>query len=135
MKKRRLYTILGIACAIGYSWLFFASRLLQDSSGFHLCFFKNAFGIPCPTCGSTRAVLLLTRGDLIGSVLLNPIGIVLATIMIVVPLWLVYDFLTKKETLLLAYHEMERTVRINWVAAVLITLVIANWIWNFYKPL
>jgi hypothetical protein len=135
MKKHRLYTILGIACAVGYSWLFLASRLLESNIGIHLCFIKTVFGIPCPTCGSTRAVLLLTRGDLIGSLLLNPIGLILSIIMVVTPFWLAYDLLTRKDTLFIAYQQFERTVRVKWVAVILIALVAANWIWNFYKPL
>jgi len=135
MKRNRLYTILGIACAVGYSWLFFADRLIDDNSGIHLCYFKTVFGIPCPTCGSTRAVLLLTKGDFVGSLLLNPIGLLLAIIMIVIPFWLAYDLVTKNDTLFVAYQKFERTVRIKWVAAILIMLMVANWIWNFYKPL
>ncbi len=135
MSRNRLYTILGIACAIGYSWLFFASRSIEDNNGFHLCFVRNVFGIPCPACGSTRSVLLLMRGDFTASLLLNPIGIILAVIMVLIPFWLIYDLLAKRETLLEAYRNFERTVRIKWVAAILIALVAANWIWNFYKPL
>lgn len=135
MKRNRLYTILGIACVVGYSWLFFANRLLDTGDGFHLCYFRTVFGIPCPTCGSTRAVLLLMRGDIIGSLLLNPVGILIAIIMIVMPLWLASDLLFKKQTLFTAYRKSEQAVRIKWVAAILIALVIANWIWNFYKPL
>lgn len=135
MKRNRLYTILGIACVVGYSWLFFANSLIAKDSGITLCFIRNVFGIPCPTCGSTRAVLLLAQGDLAGSILFNPIGIILAAIMLALPLWLAYDLSTKKQTLLNAYNNFERIVRIRWIATLLIILLIANWIWNFYKPL
>jgi hypothetical protein len=134
MKRNRLYLILGIVCVVGYSWIFFAAKRFGTGT-LHLCYFKTVFGIPCPTCGSTRAVLTLLRGDFVGSLLLNPIGIVLATIAIVLPLWLGYDLLMKKATLFVAYQKAERTVRVKWVAALLIALVVANWIWNFYKLL
>ena len=35
-----------------------------QTAGIRLCLFKRLTGIPCPTCGGTRAVLHLLRGDL-----------------------------------------------------------------------
>lgn len=134
MGRNRLYTILGIVCVIGYSWLFFGAKQ-ADAGIFHACYFRSISGIPCPTCGSTRAVVTLLHGDIIGSVLLNPIGIFLVIVMMGLPFWLVYDLVTKKATLFAAYQKVEQTVRIKWIAALLIALIVANWIWNFYKQL
>lgn len=134
MKRNRLYTILGIACAIGYSWLFFALTKIGGLEDYRLCFIRNVFGIPCPTCGSTRSAIHFFSGDFLSALWINPIGIVLAIIMVLLPLWLAYDLLLKKDTLLKAYQKTEQTVRVKWIAALLILLVAANWIWNFYKP-
>jgi len=38
------------------------------------CLFRSMTGLPCPTCGSTRAVLALARLDLAGAVALNPLA-------------------------------------------------------------
>lgn len=34
--------------------------------------FKGIFGIPCPACGGTRAIILLAKGDAAGCMELNP---------------------------------------------------------------
>jgi len=38
-----------------------------------LCHFKRLTGVPCPTCGGTRAALRAGEGDLWGSFLANPL--------------------------------------------------------------
>lgn len=42
------------------------------------CAFASVFGAPCPGCGSTRAVLALTRGDIDGVLRHNALGPVMA---------------------------------------------------------
>ena len=37
------------------------------------CLFRNATGLPCPTCGSTRAALAVADGRLLDAVMLNPL--------------------------------------------------------------
>ncbi|MDR0288245.1 MAG: DUF2752 domain-containing protein, partial [Clostridiales bacterium] len=31
-----------------------------------VCPFDSLFGIPCPSCGSTRAIISLIKGDMVG---------------------------------------------------------------------
>jgi hypothetical protein len=38
------------------------------------CAFRDAFGVPCPTCGMTRSVLLTLHGQLSDALTLNPGG-------------------------------------------------------------
>jgi hypothetical protein len=38
------------------------------------CAFKTITGLPCPTCGVTRTVIALSRGDLDGALFLNPLA-------------------------------------------------------------
>ncbi len=37
------------------------------------CAFKMLTGIPCPTCGATRSVVALARGDVTASFIMNPL--------------------------------------------------------------
>jgi hypothetical protein len=39
------------------------------------CVFKAGTGVPCPSCGSTRALESLVAGDLVGAVLVNPLAV------------------------------------------------------------
>ncbi|MDZ7292166.1 MAG: DUF2752 domain-containing protein [candidate division KSB1 bacterium] len=40
------------------------------------CTFRNLFGIPCPSCGMTRAGLALARGKLKTAFTLNPLFVI-----------------------------------------------------------
>ena len=42
-----------------------------------VCYFHEITSIPCPTCGSTRAILALVRGDIVSAFLFNPLFFVL----------------------------------------------------------
>jgi hypothetical protein len=44
-----------------------------DRLGITLCTFKAATGLPCMTCGGTRTLALLARGDLPGALAMNPL--------------------------------------------------------------
>ena len=69
------------------------------------------------------------------ALLLNPLGIIMGSLMVILPVWLLYDLVTRKDTLYGNYQKFENTVRIRWVAIVLMLLIMANWIWNIQKGL
>ncbi len=46
-----------------------------------VCPMKRLFGIPCPTCGATRAALLLLHGDPAGAFRMNPLVFVGGTVL------------------------------------------------------
>jgi hypothetical protein len=48
-----------------------------DRLGITLCAFKRLTGIPCATCGSTRALAQLAHLDLAGALALNPLSALL----------------------------------------------------------
>ena len=52
--------------------LLVAGRILPVTQLAPDCVFKAITGIPCPTCGSTRSVLLLSHGHLIAAFRMNP---------------------------------------------------------------
>lgn len=47
------------------------------------CLFARVLHVPCPGCGSTRAVLALAHGDLDGVLRYNPFGPVVALLILV----------------------------------------------------
>ncbi len=52
-----------------------AVRLLSlDDLGFSICSFKLWTGLPCPSCGSTRALGCLAHFDLAGAFAMNPLA-------------------------------------------------------------
>ena len=134
MTKNKLYSLLLIACLAGFIYLFYNIHTLQSQT-FRVCIIKNVTDYPCPSCGTTRAVTLLLKGKFIESLVLNPIGIVVAIIMIIFPIWILIDIIYKKETFYFWYKKAEGTIRKPWLASILIVLVLLNWIWNIYKHL
>jgi len=61
-----------------------------DRLPFALCVFKGLTGLPCPTCGSTRALGRLFTFDLAGALAMNPFVTLTA---VAVAAWAVADLL------------------------------------------
>lgn len=136
MSRYKLYVLLSTACAAGYIWLAINYQLhVTNSIETGVCIFKHVTNIPCPSCGSTRSVLSLMKGDIQGALFLNPIGFILMTILIISPFWILYDLISRKETLFNAYQKAEFFMRRKWIAIPAILLVFLNWIWNISKGL
>jgi hypothetical protein len=137
MKKNKLYSLILVACFLGYSWLLFLKLTPVKKSGLDLtvCVFKRVTSFPCPSCGTTRAVSDFFNGAILHSLYLNPFGIVVGVIMVVSPIWIIWDFITKKHSFYSFYIEIENILRKKKIAIPLIILVILNWIWNINKQL
>lgn len=134
MTKNKLYAIVSIACFLGLAYLFYKINY-SESSHLTVCIIKNVSGYACPSCGTTRAMQLFLQGDIVESFLTNPFGIIVALLMVIAPIWILFDIITKKETFYFWYIKTEKIIRNKWIAIPLILLVILNWIWNLYKGL
>ena len=136
MSRNGLYSLIGVACLLGA--LYFAISYFRNDwfemLGWKTCFFKSLTGYPCPTCGTTRSVKLLFDGDLAGAFLMNPIGIVVGLLAVLVPSLLVYDLLFKKDTLHRVYLSVEKDMvkHKGWVV-VFVILILLNGVWNVCK--
>ena len=134
--RNKLYLLLFTACLAGYIWLYHSiTRQTSGTTTVDVCLIKHVTNIPCPSCGSTRSVISLTRGDFINAFFINPFGYLVALIMLISPLWVLIDLLMKKSTLFDFYHQMERFLKRPTIAIPSIFLVILNWIWNVLKGL
>jgi hypothetical protein len=51
------------------------------------CAFRGLTGLPCPTCGTSRALLALGRGDLAGALAVQPFVTALAALFALLLLW------------------------------------------------
>ncbi len=93
-----------------------------DRLPYTVCYLKAFTGIPCPTCGSTRAVGCLAHGDLAGAFAMNPLAT--AALLALVP-WALADLglLTRGRALGLSVSPgVGRALRLAAVVTVL-----ANW--------
>lgn len=135
MTRNRLYLTLLILLLAGYSWLIFSIYHTYSvySESVELCIFKVITGVPCPSCGSTRSVVSFFKGDVYEAIMYNPIGIILAGLIVFTPFWLLYDIIFKRDSLLNFYNKFEIFITGKKIMIIAITLVIANWIWNIFK--
>ncbi len=135
MSRNKLYLILSVACLLGYTWLGFSwdRSSVPDNIPLGSCIWKQVTGIACPSCGVTRSVLALCKGEFLNAILLNPFGLIVLIILLVAPLWIVYDVIRRKESLLRFYNFMERLLIQPGIAVPVVVLVMSNWIWNIYK--
>ena len=132
LSRGRLYTLLLLLSACGYLWLFAYnnSSFLGDWGG---CWFRYFFHIPCPSCGNTRAVHAAFHGEWLASLYYNPLGLLLAALMVVVPLWIIADLLRGSSSFFHAYQATEQRLQ-RWPYAVTgIVAIVINWIWNLVK--
>lgn len=136
IKRNKLYTTMFIACLAGYTWLYFSisnnETIIQN---FEVCLIKYSTGIPCPACGTTRSIGSLIKGNLDEVIKINPLGVLVAIIMLVAPIWIIIDVFTKRKTFLVSYNKIETSLKKPRNAIPLILLVIINWIWNINKGL
>lgn len=135
MRRNTLYRLLGASCVVGYGWLYYEMKLAAATSSIGVCLVKHVTAIPCPSCGTTRSVVAMLQGDWGQALLLNPFGYLIAAILLLAPVWILFDLFSKRATLFQAYQYLERVVRKPFYAVPLVMLVLANWIWNIMKGL
>jgi hypothetical protein len=134
MNKKNLYILLTVLSLVGYAWL--GWNIIEDSATPTACIFKSVTHLPCPSCGTTRSLVLLANGDVEGSLLANPLGAVLALALVIVPMWLLADTFRRSDSLFRSYRFSERLLVANkWISIPAIALILLNWCWNIAKGL
>ena len=63
-----------IFLGIGAAAAFAVAVLHLDRLPMLVCLFRATTGLPCLTCGATRALAALASGDLMGALVLNPLA-------------------------------------------------------------
>lgn len=134
MKKNRLYIFLLALIGLGYGWLIFFNHTENNPQPIG-CFFKKATNYPCPSCGTTRSVSLLIKGDFLQAAVMNPFGYIVATLMLVIPIWIGIDLVKKTTSFYSIYLLAEKFISKKPITLILVVLVLLNWYWNIKKNL
>jgi hypothetical protein len=95
------------------------------------CVFKNLTGWPCPGCGSTRAAMAFFDLRIADAIRLNPMGIMFALGAVVLPFWLLADFIRKKNTLYEFWNRANLIINKKPVLIFLFAFIALIWIHNF----
>lgn len=136
MTRTRLHILVLALSLAGYGWL--GWNLAADAVGGGPaptpCLLRQATGVPCPSCGTTRAVEALAAGDVGRSAATNPFGLVLALALVAFPAWIAHDIARSRDGFHRFFLAVDRTFRERRGAAIAgIAAVAANWGWNILK--
>jgi hypothetical protein len=137
MKKNNLYIlVIGLSLA-GYLWL---AWNVFESASLHAptttCIWKGITHLPCPSCGTTRSLVLLVKGHVAESLLVNPFGVILALALTIIPFWIIADTFRKSDSFFRWYVSAEHLLVKNmWISIPAIAVVVLNWCWNIMKGL
>tara|TARA_B110000503_G_C7078306_1_gene383962 strand:- start:517 stop:903 length:387 start_codon:yes stop_codon:yes gene_type:complete len=124
------------ACLLGYTWLYYNVAIKPaEGKQVEVCLIKYHLNIPCPSCGSTRSIISMLKGDFNGALKKNPFGYLIAIIMIIIPPWIITDTIKGTKTLFNFYLKAETYLKKRKIVIPLILIVIINWIWNITKGL
>lgn len=119
------------AVLLGVAWLtmVIAGVVVEKATGHpvQMCMFKRLTGLPCATCGSTRAMLALAHGEPARAFTLNPMVCVLLAI---APVWLLLRWRrTRTGGQAAAWSSSWRIIA--WAAAT--GLFFANWAYVIWR--
>jgi Protein of unknown function (DUF2752) len=111
-----------IFAAIGVVGALAVGLLHLDRLPFPLCYLKLLTGLPCPTCGSTRALGRLFALDVPGALVMNPVTTLAAFAIL---LWAAADLVLLPQKRALGLELSPRAGRALRIAVVV--AVVANW--------
>lgn len=133
MHRDKFYILLMALCLCSIVWIIFCVNN-QDGQGlWQGCLSKQILHIPCPSCGTTRSVISIIKGDFLNAVLINPLGYIAIISIVIIPIWIIIDCSTGKSTLVNTYYACLRFIKQAYIYIPLIILTICNWIWNIVK--
>ena len=97
---------------------------LAHALGVTLCPMKRLLGVPCPTCGTTRAFAELLRGDVFGAFARQPL--VMSCSLLGLPVLLAIRIVSGRRTMADRWTAVSRSA-VFW--CLVIAAVLANWIY------
>ncbi|MFN3403485.1 MAG: DUF2752 domain-containing protein [Cytophagaceae bacterium] len=134
MSRNRLYLLAFSLSIAGATWLGWNIHSGQKHS-INVCMFKNTTGLACPSCGITRALILLLSGNFSESIQMNPLGLIVIIIIIAIPAWIGFDLAFKKSSFYNCYFKAENLLKKKWIAVPAVGIILLNWMWNICKDL
>lgn len=126
------YAGLSLLCAVGYVWVYWN---LDPHHSLNVCVLKNTVDLPCPACGTTRSIEALLQGEWKTALWLNPLGPLAVLGLLVLPLWLAHDAITRQNSLYDGYVKGTKLLQQWQWALPLGALLVLNWAWNIWKGL
>lgn len=136
--KHTVYLFLFTGSVLGLIYVGFTGYMQATGASplWSGCVIKEATGLACPSCGSTRTVLELLRGEISMIIHGNPLGLIILPALFVIPAWIIYDTLTARSGLFNTLNRFITALKNNLIlSGTLVLLIVLNWIWNIIKGL
>lgn len=92
------------------------------------CVFRGMSGIPCPTCGATRAFLSMATGNFLDAVTMNPLVVILVSAAIVSCLYSVVSLFCSMRRITFFPSEREK----DGMRITAVMIVLLNWGYVLY---
>ena len=93
------------------------------------CVFRDLTGVPCPTCGATRSVVHLARGDFFASFGMNPLVSVSFVIAALVFFYSLITLVAGIPRIGITISDREKDV----LRSLAVVLVLANWCYLIFS--
>jgi hypothetical protein len=102
------------------------------------CRFRTMVGIPCPSCGATRAGLALAQGELLSALILNPLFVISVGVL---SLWSALQWLQRLrgkniaeiyvQNMLGKINFKSRAIKFkgHWLRGLTIVAIVLNWLY------
>lgn len=134
--RNRQYKIILLACLAGYIWIYFGIiHGIYQKIFFEVCLLKKITNLPCPSCGTTRSVAAILNGDFGQAFLINPLGFIAISFLIIAPLWVISDLKLVRSSFFNFYNSIQHKLNQPMIAMLFFSIVLVNWIWNITKHL
>jgi len=93
--------------------------------GITLCPLRRYTGIPCFTCGSTRAILALVSGDIRTAFLTQPLVISILCLLAPIALFSLSTALLQKRLFVVSFSRVEKAILLFFLSAA----TLLNWLY------
>lgn len=131
MSARSFYMLIAALSAAVIAKILLWSYVLPPSIAHHSgCIFKSVTGVPCPTCGLTRSVSLLLRGDITSSLAVHPLGFPVLAAIVLLLYHIAFDILSGDTSLFRLYTKLGKRKRnmAYWIPAG--AVILGVWVYN-----
>ncbi len=135
--KAALYRFILILSLVVYVWVGYNLFRLQRSGvpAPQVCLLKRTTDVPCPFCGTTRSVMFASHGQFVEAFFSNPIGLIFTLIITICPLWILIDFILRKETFYRLFTKVKSLLKPRWWLIVFFLIITLIWFWNIRRGL
>ncbi|UYW02523.1 DUF2752 domain-containing protein [Flavobacterium agricola] len=131
LATKQFYSLLVIGCLLGWAWVLIHVFQVTDSgTSLQVCLLQKATNLPCASCGTTRGVSAFFSGNIVQAFLHNPLSLFISCCLLILPVFLLKDAVSKKKQLYRAYLNFNLN-RTFWIIG--LTIFILCWTWNLYK--